>query len=227
MSAARDGWRRGTVWLVILLLSCSGSSWSRAAGVTVEVLDVAGEPVEHAAVVLHAEFSPDSSPGARTEVIDQQDRQFRPWVSAVTVGDRLVFANSDEITHHVYSFSPVQRFSFRLQAGERRSPMTMERSGIVVLGCNIHDWMVGYIVVGDGRRAATTDEAGTVRFADLPPGRWQVAVWHPGLEASERPDARAVELSAQAVSRVVVRLSSSLNERGPRKPLSEGNYGAP
>lgn len=227
MFAAIDGVRSGAIWLSALMLFASASPWSHAAGLAVEVLDAAGDPVEHAAISLYAEFALDSTPAARTGVIDQQDRQFRPWVSAVTVGDRVVFANSDEITHHVYSFSPTQRFSFRLQSGERHPAMTLDRSGVVVLGCNIHDWMIGYILVSDGSRAATTDGAGMARFTNLPAGRWQVVVWHPGLAESERPESQIVELRSRAKSRLAFHIDSPLDERGPREPLSESGYGAP
>jgi hypothetical protein len=58
---------------------------------------------------------------------------------------------------------------------------------VVVVGCNIHDWMIGYIVVLDTPYFGKSGAEGTVRVS-APPGRYMLRVWHPRLDAPvERP----------------------------------------
>lgn len=195
-----------------------------AAELRVTVTGVDGSPVAHAAVVLEHDGEPGST-GRRRAVIDQQDKQFAPWVTAVPAGSELVFTNHDDITHHVYSFSPARRFSFRLQAGEKREPMTVPQDGVIVLGCNIHDWMVGYVLVADASAVATTDAGGEARFT-LAPGKWRVRVWHPGFGSGESPASREIEIRERPLA-VAFRLTAPLTETGPREPLDESGYGSP
>jgi hypothetical protein len=64
------------------------------------------------------------------------------------------------VSHQVYSFSPARRFQLPLYKGEAHSPVAFDTAGLVVLGCNIHDDMVGYIFVADSPYFARTDADG-------------------------------------------------------------------
>lgn len=154
----------------------------------VKVVDAAGEPVAHAVVALFpredrnlAEGAPDG-PG-RAEV-DQRDRQFVPYVSAVRTGTEIHFPNSDNIRHHVYSFSPAKRFELRLYHGSTADPVQFDTAGKVVLGCNIHDDMLAYIYVLDTPHFAVTDHTGRADFAALPGTDWAYEIQHPRLATS-------------------------------------------
>ena len=81
--------------------------------------------------------------------MDQRGSQFVPHVLPVQAGTSVTFPNSDQIRHQVYSFSASKRFELPLYAGTSASPIRFDQPGIVVLGCNIHDWMIGYVVVLD------------------------------------------------------------------------------
>ncbi|MFT5445153.1 MAG: plastocyanin [Gammaproteobacteria bacterium] len=59
------------------------------------------------------------------------------------------FPNSHDVLHHVYSFSPAKCFELTLYHGNTASPITFNKPGVVVLGCNIHDRMIGYVYVCD------------------------------------------------------------------------------
>ena len=96
---------------------------------------------------------------------------------AVHTGTAVSFPNSDNIRHHVYSFSPAKRFELRLYQARRR-PVVFDKPGVVVLGCNIHDWMLGYVYITDDPFFAVSDDAGRLAL-DLPPGRYTASLWHP------------------------------------------------
>ncbi|QPB81900.1 methylamine utilization protein [Pseudoalteromonas rubra] len=108
-------------------------------------------------------------------VMDQVNKQFHPRLLTIMQGQAVSFPNSDDIRHHVYSFSETKRFELKLYAGTPIQPIRFEQPGVVVLGCNIHDSMVGYIYVSQSKDVLTSDQSGTVQ---LPAYAQQVAIWH-------------------------------------------------
>lgn len=155
---------------------------ARADPLDLLILDSQGEPLEHAVVLLPGQISTTPSSVA---VMDQVNKTFVPHVLVIQRGQQVLFPNSDNIRHHVYSFSPAKTFEIKLYAGTPEAPIAFDTAGIVVLGCNIHDNMVGYIVVADTPVAGISDGAGRIHLEadDLPPS---VRIWHP-LLASQYP----------------------------------------
>ncbi|WP_439889296.1 methylamine utilization protein [Pseudomonas sp. MBLB4123] len=151
----------------------------QAAGLDAALLDATGQPLANAVLTLRGPLGGEGVP--TQAVMDQQAKQFVPNVLAVRTGTSVSFPNSDNIRHHVYSFSPAKRFELRLYQGTPSEPVRFDKPGVVVLGCNIHDWMVGYVYVTDDPWFAVSDEQGQVRFADLPAGRYAVTLWHPQI----------------------------------------------
>ena len=161
-----------------------------AATVTVVVRDAAGKPLADAAVFLEsAEARAAVKPG-RNAAIAQEQRQFTPRVTLVTVGTPVVFPNRDTVRHHVYSFSPVKTFELKLYAGTPANPVVFDRAGIAVLGCNIHDNMSAWVVVVDTPYHGRTGADGSVTLEGVPAARYRLRAWHPsqpvGAPASER-----------------------------------------
>jgi plastocyanin len=111
-------------------------------------------------------------------VMDQIDMQFSPMVIAITQGQQVRFPNSDNIRHHVYSFSKAKRFETKLYANQPEAPVLFDEPGIVVLGCNIHDSMIGYIFVSAWQHYGTSDKQGMVNLNN-PVTPKTLAYWHP------------------------------------------------
>lgn len=155
-----------------------------AATLTVRVNDARGRAVTDAVVYAEPEGR-QLPPARRTAVMDQRNRQFVPRVLAVQVGTAVWFPNSDDVQHHVYSFSPAKKFQLPLYKGTPANPEIFDRAGEVVLGCNIHDQMSAFIVVVDTPYFAKTDN-GLATLHDLDGGRYTVKVWHPDLRAEPR-----------------------------------------
>lgn len=138
----------------------------------------------------------------------------------IAVGTTVRFPNLDRMRHHVYSFSPTHTFEIRLYSGEQIPQVKFDTPGIVAIGCNIHDWMQGYIYVTDAPFFATTDAAGTATVRGLPNGDFRLAVWHPALQAefdaagtTVGPVANAVTLTLDAT------IEPLTQERGSDDPL--------
>jgi hypothetical protein len=159
------------------------------------VVDAHGRPLADAVVVATPADGSRAPARPREEVLDQVDKEFTPRVKVVVVGTPVVFPNNDNVRHHVYSFSPPKRFELPLYAGVPAQPVIFDRPGVVVLGCNIHDWMVAYVYVSESPYFGKTDASGATRLADLPPRAYAVRVWHPQMEADERSTTREVDLS--------------------------------
>jgi plastocyanin len=149
---------------------------AQAASLRVQVRDPAGHPVANAAVyaVPDRPAPPDAAPRS---IIDQVNRRFVPRISVIQAGTAVVFPNSDNIRHSVYSFSPPKIFTLKLYAGVPASPVVFDKPGIVVLGCNIHDSMVAWVLVVDTPYFAHTDGSGAATLSNLPPGQYTLRAW--------------------------------------------------
>lgn len=195
----KNGLLAATAGLALILGAVRGS----AAELLILVKDHHGKSVSDA-VVSATPVDPKAAPRAKpqTVAVDQVDKQFVPYVKAVFVGSKVKFPNSDNIRHQVYSFSPAKKFELPLYGGTDAPPVVFDKPGVVVLGCNIHDWMVGYIYVSETPFFAKTETAGTASIADLPPGEYTVRIWHPSMEHGEETTTRQVTLNADSPTSV-------------------------
>src|SRR5229473_6573426 len=194
-----------------------GALPGRGAELRVLVKDHHGKLIADA-VVLATPSDPKVAQRAKPppDAVDQVDKQFVPYVKPVFLGSKVLFPNSDHVRHQVYSFSPAKRFELPLYAGTNAQPVVFDKPGVVVLGCNIHDWMVGYIYVSETPFFAKTEAAGTATIDDMPPGEYTVRVWHPSMEHGEETTARRVTLNAGGPSSVEWELSLKPTLRVPR-----------
>jgi plastocyanin len=180
----------------LLLLLAAHAAW--AADLEATVKDEGGHAVAEAVLVAVPEVAPPKPARAKLEQVEQIDQEFVPRVKPVLVGSAVSFPNRDSVRHHVYSFSPPKRFDLPLYVGTPANPVVFDQPGVVTIGCNIHDWMVGYIYVSESPYFATTDAKGTAKLAGLPPGAYTVRIWHPQLAVPEQSTRRRVELSDAA-----------------------------
>jgi len=147
---------------------------------TLQLLDQDNNPVSQAVISIPSEAI--SNPTVQEATMDQINRQFVPHVLTINRGQFVSFPNSDNIRHHVYSFSDPKSFEIKLYRGTPTSPDLFDKPGIVILGCNIHDHMVGYIYVADNEMTAITDENGMVVLDAQAPD--EVKIWHSRLSKS-------------------------------------------
>ncbi|GLK88195.1 methylamine utilization protein [Pseudomonas turukhanskensis] len=191
----------------VVFTSCSVG----AAQFQAKMVDAQGKPIEGAVVTLQGPIGAEMP--AQTAIMDQVQKQFAPQVLAVHTSTKVTFPNSDNIRHHVYSFSPAKRFELRLYEGTPSEPITFDKPGVVVLGCNIHDWMVGYIYVTDDPWFATSDASG-VATLQLPAGKYNVTLWHPKSPDLLPQKGGELTLSDQGASQqYVVNVTEDAEER--------------
>jgi plastocyanin len=177
----------------------------QAAAVDVQVLGADGKPIAEAVAWLE-------SPAARSAVkphaqqeIEQKDRQFTQRVTVVPVGTSVDFPNRDKVRHHVYSVSPAKKFDLKLYLGKPANPVLFDRAGVAVLGCNIHDEMVAWVVVVPTPYFGRSPAHGRVVLADVPAGKYDLVVWHPDLPVGALAHAQPVNVG-EALLNVRVQL---------------------
>ena len=158
------------------------------------VRDADGKPVADAVIVADPENGPMPAIKPGTDIVDQVNREFVPYVKAIALGTSVSFPNKDNIRHHVYSFSEAKRFELPLYSGKHAPPVTFDKPGVVILGCNIHDWMIGYIYVSESPWFAVTDAGGNAQIQGLPAGVYRVRSWHPLMEIDEKATVQSVDL---------------------------------
>lgn len=174
----------------------SNMSYSAAAELRAFVKDQKGQPVEDA-VVLAVPLDEKNKGLFKPplDTVDQIDKDFIPHVKVVTPGTNVSFPNKDNVRHHVYSFSPAKTFELPLYSGTPAKPVHFDKTGQVTLGCNIHDWMLGYVYVADTPFFGKSLKDGKILIADAPAGEYSVRVWHPDMKGTEEATARKVMLS--------------------------------
>jgi plastocyanin len=164
----------------------------------ITVVDNQGKPLQDAVIGLSIYPSGDSEQEPNSEesmVMDQIDFQFFPKTLVINKRQWVDFPNSDNVRHHVYSFSSTKPFEIKMFKGSDAEPVQFNKPGIVVLGCNIHDSMVGYIYVGDDQVTALTNAQGmaTIKLdaktsSLLSRDKQQLitaTLWHPSLSIAQ------------------------------------------
>ncbi|MCQ8879955.1 methylamine utilization protein [Pseudoalteromonas shioyasakiensis] len=165
---------QGIAMLSILLFSAV----TLAAELTLKITDQFGAPLANSVVEVTGSVKPPIVADLPVLTMDQVDKHFSPTLLIAQQGQQVNFPNSDNIRHHVYSFSKAKPFQLKLYSGQPEQPVLFDNEGVVVLGCNIHDSMVGYIYVTNSAQTYQSDDTGLVRLnnVSLPV---ELSFWHP------------------------------------------------
>lgn len=168
-------------YFTTLALACGCWIASPALAVEVRVVDRDGNPVPNVAVYVESRSGPVQPETSAAAVMDQFDFRFVPHILIVERGAAVEFPNSDDVAHHVYSFSRPNQFQLPLYKGDPHEPVRFEHEGVVVLGCNIHDGMLGYILVVDSKVFGKTGTDGSVHLDVSDASGAIVRIWSPRL----------------------------------------------
>jgi plastocyanin len=178
-----------------------------AGEIDVSVKDTAGRPLAEA-VVFAENLGGAARPAAAVHAtIDQVNKEFVPLVTVLQVGTEVSFPNSDNIRHSIYSFSSAKTFTTKLYSGRQAAPLIFDKPGLVVLGCNIHDRMVAWVVVVDTPFFGKSGADGGSVLRGLEAGDYRLSVWYPQSEFS--PHVEQLHVGADAVEQRTVTLDAS------------------
>jgi plastocyanin len=140
-----------------------------------------------AVVYLEGSFKKSAAPPVRQMV--QKDLRFVTPLLPVQVGTKVEFPNLDDTYHNIFSYSPAKRFDLgRYRPDERPIPsQVFDVPGLVTLHCDIHEHMLGLILVLDTPYFVMTEPDGRFRLTGLPAGRYVVKAWMNSKTTIVRP----------------------------------------
>lgn len=118
--------------------------------------------------------------------LDNKGCQFHPLVSIAYKGSQFVIHNSDPIFHNTSlglimkdKRSTVYNLALPTQNTTIKKPV--KRTGMNSVKCDAHKWMRAYVFAAKNPYAALTDANGKFEITDIPPGKYNVMVWHEGF----------------------------------------------
>ena len=111
-------------------------------------------------------------------VMDQKNKQFIPRMLPVVKGQEVLFINSDQIQHNVFSTHKKEPFDLgRYPEGEHRS-LRFDALGKHKIYCNIHQQMIADVFVLNNQFFAITDREGYFTIKNVPKGGYTIKVFH-------------------------------------------------
>ena len=112
--------------------------------------------------------------------------RFVPHVSVARPGSTLEITNEDPTLHTTHGYSADKRSLFNIALPIPgivvKRPLAL---GVSRFACDTHPWMRAFVAV-TADRSVVTGADGSFRVADVPPGSYEVTVWHETLQASSQ-----------------------------------------
>jgi len=186
-----------------------------------DVRDQSGRPVKDAVVYATAREprpSPPRGAGAATMVVE--NLEFKPPVLPVLIGTGVSFLNRDDIGHQIYSISAAKNFEVPADRRSSSAEVVFDKRGAVVLGCALHDRMIGHVYVLTTPHFAATGPDGKAALEGLPRGAYEVRVWHPDMMSPAAVPARRVADSPSHRAGVDFAITVQRAHPPPRRPAS-------
>jgi len=147
----KDG---GVSWAVVSIKDAKGGKWSKA---------------------------------MKKATVDQNGCFYDPRVTVMKAGTKLIVKNSDKILHNIHTHPGKSgnkvaniaqpKFKKKLKMSKRY----FKKPGIVKITCDVHDWMVGYVVAAKHPFYAVTGDGGKFKIENVPDGSYTIEIWHEKL----------------------------------------------
>ncbi|MCH7995220.1 MAG: carboxypeptidase regulatory-like domain-containing protein [Planctomycetes bacterium] len=114
--------------------------------------------------------------------LDQKGCRFRPHIVVVPKDVPLRILNSDGVLHNVHLFAKKNEpFNRSMPGRVKELSVTFDYKERIRVGCDVHKWMSGWIVVSKHPYYAVTGKDGAFRFDNVPAGSYSVEIWHEKL----------------------------------------------
>ena len=204
-------------WLICSSIFAAGLAAGANVAGRIELRDSKDPAVrkkqDYSGVVVWLERT-DKSAGPKTLPIRakilQKDKTFSPHVLTVPTGSTVDFPNLDPVFHNAFSNYDGQVFDVGLYPPGSSRSVRFGRPGIVRIFCNIHSSMTAIVAVVDSMFYDTTKSDGRFEMRDVPPGEYQLKVFHErATTASLNAAQRSVLVTAQPATIPPITVSES------------------
>lgn len=108
----------------------------------------------------------------------QKNKTFQPSLLVIPAGGKVEFPNRDPFFHNVFSLFEGKRFDLGLYESGSTRFVQFDKPGISFIFCNIHAEMSAVVIAVSTPYYAISDAHGDVTIPDVPPGRYQLQVFH-------------------------------------------------
>lgn len=144
-------------------------------------LIVAGDKLVNAVVYLT-----DIKKGKKIDLtkvaMDQNGCEYKPHVLALTAGSSVDFLNPDGILHNVRTDSKINSPMNMAQPKFKKTlTQKFDKPEAIPVRCDVHGWMSGWLFVAANPYFHLTDNSGSYKLTDVPPGEYTLEVWHATL----------------------------------------------
>jgi plastocyanin len=133
--------------------------------------------------VVYLEDGPRRAGVGMSAAVDNHDMAFVPFLSVITVGGSVTFGNTDPLIHNVFS-PDHEKWDLGSLMQNGSATKRFDSPGAYTLLCNLHQNMLGYVVVSPSSFFTKTAADGKYAVAGVPPGTYKVTAWSPRLTPS-------------------------------------------
>jgi plastocyanin len=144
------------------------------------VIDQKGRGIANVVVTFSVEGVDVAVPKDPVDV-GQTGCRFDNHVVVVPAGTTVSYSNADAISHNIHTYAIKNEGINKTVAAGRSSEQKLEKAEVVKVTCDIHPWMVSYVVVTEATHWGITDEFGAFAIENAPAGTYSVALWHETL----------------------------------------------
>lgn len=116
-------------------------------------------------------------------VIDQPCCKFEPHALAIRAGQKIIGKNSSPIAHNMkWAGGDENPGDNKLIPAGGKIEIVLEASkSPVIVECNIHPWMRGWVRVFNHPYFAVTDADGKFEIKNAPAGKYNLVMWQEGV----------------------------------------------
>jgi hypothetical protein len=108
----------------------------------------------------------------------QKNKSFQPSLLVIPVGGKVEFPNHDPFFHNVFSLFEGKRFDLGLYESGSTRFVQFDKPGVSFIFCNIHEQMSAVVIAMATPYYAISDSHGDVSISNVPPGRYNLQVFH-------------------------------------------------
>lgn len=108
----------------------------------------------------------------------QKNKSFQPSLLVIPAGGKVEFPNRDPFFHNVFSLFEGKRFDLGLYESGSTRFVQFDKPGVSFIFCNIHAEMSAVVIAVTTPYYAISDVRGDITIPDVPPGRYQLQVFH-------------------------------------------------
>jgi plastocyanin len=141
-----------------------------------------GGGLANVVVTVKAQKGKKLEPPAQNPTFDQKTCEFHPHVLVFPAGSTVDVLNSDGILHNIHTTSEANPSTNQAQPKFKpKIQVKIDKPEIIKVKCDVHGWMSAFWVATDQPYVVATDANGTFKIGDIPPGDYEVELWHEKL----------------------------------------------